>query len=149
MVREVRSAEETAALAEALGRKAKAGSVWSLNGDLGVGKTVFSKGFARGFGVTEEITSPTFAIVHDYQTTNGRFCHFDVYRIEDPDELYEIGMEEYLNDPEAVSLVEWGDMVAEVLPPDVIRVEITKDLTRGTDYRRIEVTGGEDDHFGD
>ncbi len=137
MVYETHNEEETRKIGQQLGESAKPGQIFCLNGDLGVGKTVFTKGFALGLGITEHITSPTFTIINVYE---GRlnFYHFDVYRIDDPDELYEIGYEEYFFG-DGVCLIEWAELVSELLPDDVININITKNLEKGLDYRKIEV----------
>lgn len=137
MVYETHNEEETRKIGQQIGESAKPGQIFCLNGDLGVGKTVFTKGFALGLGITEHITSPTFTIINVYE---GRlnFYHFDVYRIDDPDELYEIGYEEYFFG-DGVCLIEWAELVSELLPDDVININITKDLEQGLDYRKIEV----------
>lgn len=137
MVYETHNEEETRKIGQQLGKSAKAGQIFCLNGDLGTGKTVFTKGFALGLGITEHITSPTFTIINVYE---GRlsFYHFDVYRIDDPDELYELGYEEYFFG-DGVCLVEWAELISELLPDDVISITITKELEKGLDYRKIEV----------
>lgn len=128
---------ETLALGERLGQKAEKGDIFLLEGDLGVGKTVLAKGVAAGLGITEPVTSPTFTIVHEYE---GRLplYHFDVYRIGDPDEMYDIGFEEYLYG-EGVCLIEWPSMVEELLPEKAIRITIEKDPEKGFDFRRITI----------
>ncbi|MBE6008523.1 MAG: tRNA (adenosine(37)-N6)-threonylcarbamoyltransferase complex ATPase subunit type 1 TsaE [Lachnospiraceae bacterium] len=140
MVYESFSADETKALGEKIAQSAKEGSVFCLSGDLGVGKTVFTKGFAAGLDVDEYITSPTFTIVNEYE---GRlkFYHFDVYRITDPDELFDIGFEEYIYG-NGVCLIEWAEIVKEDIPDGAIWITIEKDLEKGLDYRRITVEGG-------
>jgi tRNA threonylcarbamoyladenosine biosynthesis protein TsaE len=117
-----------------------AGQIFTLDGDLGVGKTVFAKGLAEGLGITEPVSSPTFTIVQEY--TDGRLplYHFDVYRIEEPEEMEEIGYEEYFNG-DGVCLIEWADMIREILPDDIIRVRIRKVPEKGFDYREISIEG--------
>lgn len=134
------SAEETARIGETLGKEAKAGGIYTLTGDLGTGKTVFAQGFAKGLGVTDYVNSPTFTIVSEY--TDGRipFYHFDVYRISDPEEMYEIGFEEYLYG-EGVCLIEWAELISDIMPTNTIDITIEKDLTKGFDYRIINVSG--------
>jgi len=131
------SAEETYALGKKLGEEAKPGAVYCLSGDLGVGKTVFTKGFAVGLGVTDTVNSPTFTIVQVY---NGRlpFYHFDVYRIEEPEEMEEIGYEDYFYG-EGACMIEWAELIEELIPADAVKVRISKDLQKGTDYRLITV----------
>jgi tRNA threonylcarbamoyladenosine biosynthesis protein TsaE len=129
---------ETLAIGVQFGKAVQAGSVICMRGDLGVGKTVFTKGFAIGLGIDEHITSPTFTIVNEY---NGRipFYHFDVYRISDPDEMYDIGYEEYFFG-DGVCLVEWAELIDELIPKDVTWITIEKDLEKGLDYRKITVS---------
>lgn len=131
------SAEETHALGKKLGEEAKAGAVFCLSGDLGVGKTVFTKGFAVGLGVTDTVNSPTFTIVQEYM---GRmpFYHFDVYRIEEPEEMEEIGYEDYFYG-DGVCMIEWAELIEELIPTAAVKVCISKDLQKGTDYRLITV----------
>ncbi|GKX30486.1 tRNA (adenosine(37)-N6)-threonylcarbamoyltransferase complex ATPase subunit type 1 TsaE [Vallitalea longa] len=134
------SAEETKEIGRNMGDKAEKGQIYCLLGDLGVGKTVFTKGFAEGLGINEHITSPTFTIVNEYYTDKLKFNHFDVYRIDDPDEMYEIGYEEYFYN-DAVCLVEWADLIKELMPKEAIWINIEKDLDKGIDYRKITVGG--------
>ncbi|MBQ3029431.1 MAG: tRNA (adenosine(37)-N6)-threonylcarbamoyltransferase complex ATPase subunit type 1 TsaE [Lachnospiraceae bacterium] len=131
------SAEETYALGKKLGEEAKPGAVYCLSGDLGVGKTVFTKGFAVGLGVTDTVNSPTFTIVQVY---NGRmpFYHFDVYRIEEPEEMEEIGYEDYFYG-DGACMIEWAELIGELIPESAVKVHISKDLQKGTDYRLITV----------
>ena len=138
-VYETNSAEETFALGEQFGQAAAAGEVYALIGDLGVGKTVFTQGFAAGLGITEPVNSPTFTILQIYEGGRLPLYHFDVYRIEDPEEMFEVGFDEYLYG-QGVCLVEWADMVAEELPPKVRTVRIEKELKKGMDVRRITVS---------
>lgn len=132
---ETNNPEATEALGEKLGREARAGQIYCLSGDLGVGKTVFTKGFAKGLGITEHVTSPTFAIVNEYE---GRLplYHFDVYRIGDIEEMDEVGFEEYVMG-DGVSLIEWANLIEEILPENRTEVIIEKDLEKGFDYRKI------------
>ncbi len=140
MIFETNSWEETFAIGQKLGREAKAGEIYTLEGDLGVGKTVFSQGFANGLGITEPVNSPTFTIVSVYEEGRLPLYHFDVYRIGDVEEMDEIGYEDYFYG-EGVCLIEWAQLVEEILPPEVIAVTIEKDLEKGFDYRKITVTG--------
>ena len=132
------SAEETYALGKKLGEEAKRGAVYCLSGDLGVGKTVFTKGFAVGLGVTDTVNSPTFTIVQVY---NGRlpFYHFDVYRIEEPEEMEEIGYEDYFYG-DGACMIEWAELIEELIPANAVKVRISKDLQKGTEYRLITVS---------
>lgn len=138
MIFESYSEEETFEFAFELATKAQKGQVYALVGDLGVGKTAFTKGFAQGLGIDESIVSPTFTFVQVYEEGRLPLYHFDVYRIGDISEMDEIGYEEYFYG-EGVSIMEWANLVDELLPDDVIKVSISKDLTKGVDYRRIVV----------
>ena len=138
MTFESNSDTDTRQFARDLGKKAKAGQVYALIGDLGVGKTVFTQGFAEGLEISEWINSPTFTIVQEYVDGRLPFYHFDVYRIGDPEEMYEVGFDDYVYG-EGVSLIEWANRIEEILPEDVITVRIDKDLDKGFDYRRIEI----------
>lgn len=140
MVIETRSPEETFALGEKLGREAKPGQIYTLNGDLGTGKTVFTQGFASGLGITEPVNSPTFTILQVYEEGRMPFYHFDVYRIGDVEEMDEIGYEECFYG-EGVCLIEWAELIEEILPEKVIVVTIEKDLEQGFDYRKITLEG--------
>lgn len=140
MIKESFSPEETFALGKMLGEAAKAGDIFCLNGDLGVGKTVFTKGFANGLGITEPVNSPTFTIVQQYDDGRLPLYHFDVYRIGDVSEMDEVGYEDCFFG-EGVSLIEWSNLIEEILPEHVIHVTIEKDLQKGFDYRKITVEG--------
>ena len=138
--------EDTFRFGKELGEKAKEGSVFTLVGDLGAGKTVFSKGLAEGLGVTEQVNSPTFTILQVYEKGRCPFYHFDVYRIGDSSEMDEIGYEEYIYG-EGVCLIEWADLIEEILPPRYLKVTIEKDVEKGYDYRKITLEGvGYEDH---
>ena len=138
MVIETNSAKETFELGVRIGKNAKAGEVYTLNGDLGVGKTVFTQGVADGLGITEPVNSPTFTIVQIYEEGRLPFYHFDVYRIGDVEEMDEIGFEDYVYG-EGVSLIEWANLIEEILPERRTAIKIEKDLSRGFDYRRITI----------
>lgn len=140
MIVETRSPEETYALGQKIGKEAKAGQVYTLTGDLGVGKTVFTQGVASGLGITEPVNSPTFTIVQVYEDGKMPFYHFDVYRIGDVEEMEEIGYDDYFFG-EGICLIEWAELIEEILPEDRISIIIEKDLTKGFDYRRITVEG--------
>lgn len=129
-------AEETFQLGRLLGQQAMPGQVYTLVGDLGVGKTVFTQGFAAGLGVKEQVSSPTFTIVQIYEEGRLPFYHFDVYRIGDIEEMDEIGYEDCFYG-EGVSMIEWADLIKEILPEHYTQVVIEKDLEKGFDYRRI------------
>ena len=137
-----RSPQETAALAERLGAAAEAGTVLCLVGDLGAGKTLFTQGFARGLGVTEEVTSPTFALMNQYC---GRLpvTHFDLYRLEREEELDEIGFYEFAEPSGGVVLIEWADKFPDALPKPHIRLEIERGDTE--DERRLMFFTTEED----
>ena len=113
-------------------------------GDLGVGKTVFTQGLAKGLDITEAISSPTFTIVQVYEDGRLPFYHFDVYRIGDIEEMEEIGYDDYFFG-QGVCMIEWANLIEEILPEDIIEVTIEKDLTQGFDYRKITVRGLEID----
>ena len=138
MIRETNSPEETYRLGEELGSKARPGEVYCLNGDLGVGKTVFTQGFAAGLGIAEPVNSPTFTILQEYDDGNMPFYHFDVYRIGDVSEMDEIGYEDCFYG-EGVCLNEWSNLIREILPEHTVEVTIEKDLEKGFDYRKITV----------
>ena len=138
MVIETYQEKETYELGRRLGAEAKAGQVYTLVGDLGVGKTVFTKGLAAGLGIEEAVSSPTFTIVQVYEEGRLPFYHFDVYRIGDVEEMEEIGYEDYIYG-EDVCLIEWADLIREILPEHYTEVKIEKDLQKGFDYRRISI----------
>ncbi len=138
MIIETRSPEETFELGKEIGEAAKPGQVYTLNGDLGVGKTVFTQGVAAGLGITEPVSSPTFTIVQVYEEGRLPFYHFDVYRIGDIEEMEEIGYDDYFFG-EGICLIEWAELIRDILPEKRIEVTIEKDLTQGFDYRRITV----------
>ncbi|MBQ7077174.1 MAG: tRNA (adenosine(37)-N6)-threonylcarbamoyltransferase complex ATPase subunit type 1 TsaE [Lachnospiraceae bacterium] len=138
MIYETNSPEETFALGKALAEKASAGDVFTLNGDLGVGKTVFTQGFGAGLGIKEPINSPTFTILQVYDEGRLPLYHFDVYRIGDPDEMDEIGFEEYVYG-DGVTLIEWANLIEDILPKKLTAVTIEKDLSKGLSYRKITV----------
>ena len=140
MITESYSEEETFAIGSMLGREAEAGQIYCLDGDLGAGKTVFARGFADGLDIHEPVTSPTFTIIREYRDGRLPLFHFDVYRIGDPGEMEAIGYEEYFFG-DGVCLVEWSELISELIPDDAIRVIIRKDLTKGLDFREIEILG--------
>ncbi len=126
------SAKETFAFGMKIGEKASPGDVYTLLGDLGVGKTVFTQGVAKGLGIKETVNSPTFTILQIYEEGRLPFYHFDVYRIGCVEEMDEIGYE-------GVCFIEWADLIEEILPEHHMEIRISKDLTKGLDYRRITV----------
>lgn len=138
MIIETRSAEETFAFGLKIGTEAKKGQVFTLIGDLGVGKTVFTQGMAKGLGIEEAVNSPTFTIVQEYEDGRIPFYHFDVYRIGDVEEMDEIGFDDYVYG-EGVCLIEWANLIEEILPEHYICIQIEKDLEQGFDYRRITI----------
>ena len=138
MVIETRSAEETFALGEKIGKAARAGEVYTLIGDLGVGKTVFTQGMAKGLGIAEPVSSPTFTIVQVYDEGRLPFYHFDVYRIGDISEMEEIGYEDCFYG-EGLCLIEWANLIEEILPDKRTEIYIEKDLENGFEFRRITV----------
>lgn len=138
MVIETRSPEETFEAGRKLGEKALPGQVVTLMGDLGVGKTVFTQGLARGLEITEPVSSPTFTIVQVYEEGRLPFYHFDVYRIGDVEEMDEVGFDDYIMG-DGVSLIEWADLIEEILPEKRTEVRIEKDLEQGFDYRKITI----------
>lgn len=138
MIYESLSEKDTFDLGVKLGAKAKPGQIVCIDGDLGVGKTVFTKGFAKGLGVEEDVVSPTFTIIQEYTDGEIPFYHFDVYRIGHPDEMYDIGYEEYFFG-EGVCLIEWANLIDELLPENAVHICIEKDLEKGFDYRKITV----------
>ena len=135
------SEEETFALGEKIGKEAKPGQVYTLLGDLGVGKTVFTQGVAKGLGMTEAICSPTFTIVQVYEEGRMPFYHFDVYRIGDIEEMDEIGYEDYFYG-DGISFVEWANLIEELIPDNRIQVTISKNLEKGFSYREITIDRG-------
>ena len=143
MVTETRSPEETYELGRKIGLQARPGQVYTLTGDLGVGKTVFTQGVAAGLGITEPVSSPTFTIVQIYEEGRLPFYHFDVYRIGDIEEMEEIGYDDYFFG-QGICLIEWANLIEEILPENLIKVTIEKDLDKGFDYRKITVTGLEE-----
>ena len=140
MVTETRSPEETYELGRKIGLQARPGQVYTLTGDLGVGKTVFTQGVAAGLGITEPVSSPTFTIVQVYEEGRLPFYHFDVYRIGDIEEMEEIVYDDYFFG-KGICLIEWAELIEEILPDDRISITIEKDLAQGFDYRRITVEG--------
>ena len=135
-VYETNSAKETYELGKQLGEKAVPGQVFTLIGDLGVGKTVFTQGVAKGLGITEPISSPTFTIVQVYEEGRLPFYHFDVYRIGDIEEMDEIGYEDYFYG-NGICFIEWANLIEEILPQNYTCITIEKDLEKGFDYRKI------------
>lgn len=135
---ETNSPEETFELGRQIGQEAEAGTVFTLIGDLGTGKTVFTQGLAQGLGITEPVNSPTFTILQVYEEGRCPFYHFDVYRIGDISEMDEIGYEDCFYG-DGVCLIEWADLIEEILPEHFTEITISKDLKKGFDYRKIQI----------
>ncbi len=132
------SAQDTREIGRRLGEEAKGGEVYALSGDLGVGKTVFTKGLAEGLGIGEPVNSPTFTILQIYEGGRLPLYHFDVYRIEEPEEMEEVGFDDYIFGS-GVCIIEWPEQIADILPAKTRFVRIRKDLARGLDYRSIDL----------
>ena len=130
--------EETFALGEQLGKAAKPGDVYTLVGDLGVGKTVLTQGIAKGLGITEPVVSPTFTIVQEYEEGRLPFYHFDVYRIGDVEEMDEVGYEDYVYG-DGLTMIEWANLIEDILPLKRKEIRIEKNLDKGFDYRKITI----------
>ena len=143
MIIETKNARETYEVGEKIGRQARPGQVYTLVGDLGVGKTVFTQGVANGLGITEPVSSPTFTIIQEYEEGRLPFYHFDVYRIGCIEEMDEIGYEDYFYG-NGICLIEWANLIEEIIPEDAISITIEKDLEKGFDYRRIRIEGMEE-----
>lgn len=143
MIYESDSAANTARIAMELAKTARPGMIICLDGELGVGKTVFTQGFAKGLGIVEPVSSPTFTIVQIYESGRLPLYHFDVYRISDPEEMEEIGYEDYFYG-QGICLIEWSARIEELLPEGAFRVRLEKDLSRGFDFRRIVIQEGEE-----
>ena len=137
-VMETSCMEDTAKLAYEMAQNAEPGQVYALIGDLGVGKTVFTKGFAEGLGIEEPVSSPTFTILQIYEEGRLPLYHCDVYRIEEPEEMEEVGFDDYIYG-DGVCLIEWAGRIEEILPEETIYIVIEKDLEKGMDYRKISV----------
>lgn len=139
MVFESTSLQMTFEFAKKIGENLKRGDVLCLDGDLGVGKTVFTKGVAAGLGIKDDVSSPTFTLIQEYYGGRLPLYHFDVYRIDGPWDMDDLGYDEYFYG-EGVCLVEWGSMIKELFPENTIYVRIEKDLEKGFDYRKITVS---------
>ena len=144
MILETNSPQETFSAGRQLGEKAFPGQVITLTGDLGVGKTVFTQGLAKGLGIEEPVNSPTFTIVQVYEEGRMPFYHFDVYRIGDIEEMDEIGYEDYFYG-DGLCMIEWANLIEEILPERRSEVTIEKDLEMGFDYRRITIREHQED----
>ena len=140
MIYYTNSDKETEAVGEQFGRTVKDGTVVAMYGDLGAGKTAFVRGMARGMGITSRVNSPTFTIVNEYRKGNIPLFHFDVYRIESSDEMYDIGWEDYISQG-AIVIVEWATLIEDIFDENIIKIYISKNLDLGEDYREINVEG--------
>ena len=138
MIIETHDPEETFEVARKIGMNEKPGQIYTLTGDLGVGKTVFTQGVAAGLGITEPVNSPTFTIIQEYEDGRLPFYHFDVYRIGDLEEMEEIGYDDYFFG-QGICLIEWAELIEEILPEKRIEVTIEKDLEKGFEYRKITI----------
>ena len=143
MIIETKNAKETFQLGKKIGKKALPGQIYTLNGDLGVGKTVFTQGVSSGLEIGEPVNSPTFTILQEYEGGRLPFYHFDVYRIGDIEEMEEIGYDDYFFG-EGICLIEWAQLIEEILPENVISVTIEKDPAKDFDYRKITIEGLEE-----
>ena len=143
MIIETKNAKETFQLGQKIGKKALPGQIYTLNGDLGVGKTVFTQGVASGLEIGEPVNSPTFTILQEYEGGRLPFYHFDVYRIGDIEEMEEIGYDDYFFG-EGICLIEWAQLIEEILPENVISVTIEKNPAKDFDYRKITIEGLEE-----
>ena len=135
---QVNSIKETTNIGFQLGKLLNSGDIICLTGDLGTGKTHITKGIAEGLGINDTITSPTFNIVNEYDSGRLKLNHFDVYRVSDPDEIYAIGFDDYIFS-DAVSIIEWANYIEEILPKEYLHINISKDLTKGENYRKISI----------
>ena len=138
MIIETHDPEETFEVGRKIGMNAKPGQIYTLTGDLGVGKTVFTQGVAAGLGITEPVNSPTFTIIQEYEDGRLPFYHFDVYRIGDLEEMEEIGYDDYFFG-QGICLSEWAELSEDILPEKRIEVTIEKDLEKGFEYRKITI----------
>lgn len=132
------SVNETIEIGEKIGSASKAGDIICIEGELGSGKTHLTKGIALGLGIKEYITSPTFTLVNEYEG-RLRLYHFDVYRIDDPGEIEAIGFDEYIFS-DAVSVIEWSDLIRELIPEEHIQINISKDSAEDENVRRIKIS---------
>lgn len=139
MVYETFSPEETYEIGRRMGSEARPGLVITLDGDLGAGKTLFTKGFAEGLGITEPVSSPTFTILQEYEGGRMPLYHFDVYRIGDPAEMEEVGFDDYIYG-DGATLIEWSELIEELIPEGAVRIVMERDAAKSEDYRRITIT---------
>ncbi|GAB6169269.1 tRNA (adenosine(37)-N6)-threonylcarbamoyltransferase complex ATPase subunit type 1 TsaE [Clostridium carnis] len=136
---DVDNIESTTSIGFSLGKLLNAGDIVCLTGDLGTGKTHITKGIAKGLGIDEHITSPTFTIVNEYESGRLKLNHFDVYRVSDPDEICAIGFDDYIFS-DSVSIIEWANYIEDILPKEYLHILIEKDLSKGENYRKITIT---------
>lgn len=139
MILESYSEKDTLDVGKKLAEDAVPGDVYLLEGDLGVGKTRFAKGFAKGLGISEPVVSPTFTLLQIYEEGRLPLYHFDVYRIDDPMEMEEVGFEDYIYG-KGVCLIEWAELIKDILPESCKKIKISKNVEKGYDYREIEIT---------
>ena len=135
---DIYSVEETTTLGFNLGKILNSGDIICLTGELGTGKTHITKGIAKGLNIDEHITSPTFTIVNEYDTGRLKLFHFDVYRVNDPDEIYAIGFDDYIFS-DGVSIIEWANYIEEILPKEYVHIKIEKDLDKSENFRQISI----------
>lgn len=140
MLFKVNTIDKTSEIGYSIGKLLRSGDVICLTGELGCGKTHITKGIAKGLNIDEVITSPTFTIVNEYESGRLKMNHFDVYRVNDPDEIYAIGFDDYIFS-DAVSIIEWANYIEEILPKEYIHINIKKDLSEGENYREITIIG--------
>ena len=140
MIFNCQSVEETQGLAKKLARNIDPGITISLIGDLGTGKTTFTKGFARQMGIKDHVTSPTFKLISEYQGKKYKLNHIDAYRMNGPEDFLNIGGEEYLLSKHCITIIEWGDLLNDILPSKTIRVNFTR-IKSPKESRKIEISG--------
>ena len=134
------SVEQTKNLAKKLAKQVTPGSIISLVGDLGTGKTTFTKGFAKQLGIKDHVTSPTFKLISEYQTTNYILYHIDAYRMDGPNDFLNIGGEEYLTSKNNITIIEWGDLLKDLLPSRTITINFTR-IISPKESRNIKISG--------
>ncbi len=140
MIYHCQSVEQTQDLAKKLAKKIHPGSIISLIGDLGTGKTTFTKGFARQIGIKDHVTSPTFKLISEYQSPNCKLYHIDAYRMDGPEDFLNIGGEEYLTSKDSITIIEWGDLLHELLPSRTITINF-KRIKYPKELRKIKISG--------
>ena len=140
MIYHCQSVEQTQDLAKKLAKKIHPGSIISLIGDLGTGKTTFTKGFARQIGIKDHVTSPTFKLISEYQSSNCKLYHIDAYRMDGPEDFLNIGGEEYLTSKDSITIIEWGDLLHELLPSRTITINF-KRIKYPKELRKIKISG--------